>query len=306
MHLAYFDETGTDGHSPVAMFGALIVPTGKFGRLSALHDTAIQQVIPYDRRNQFDEFHASELYKGGGIFKEIDEERRFTAIRVLLGTLRMEDLTFVYSAIDRKEVANSPFGIAKPIHAAFHMCLLGVEDWATARHPRHGDAVGGAKLIDWNDTFLCILDDCSDRELKKEYKTTYRRLRNKYPFANVAENRLWHAHDDMFFADSADCLGVQVADLCNYFVRMHIEAIPEPQNFYRLISERVICAKPEPEWSQFKRMFRDDKGLGYGENTRVSEVRPDNADNTSRRSEGSKSSNGSGETSKRGEAEGQE
>ena len=49
MHLAYLDETGTDGYSPIVMYGALIVPVGKFGYLSGLHSAAIQQIIPIDR-----------------------------------------------------------------------------------------------------------------------------------------------------------------------------------------------------------------------------------------------------------------
>jgi Protein of unknown function (DUF3800) len=254
VHLAYFDETGTDGHSSVAMFGALIVPAGKFGYLSSLHDVAIRQILPSDKVDDFNEFHAGDLYRGDGVFAEIDEEKRFNAIRVLLATMRSENLAFIYSATDRKQVANSPFGVVRPIHAAFHMCLLGVEIWARARHlPASG---GKGVRIDWGDTYLCILDDCNDKNLKSEYRSTYRRLRTKHPYANVDKTRLWHAHDDMFFADSTDCVGVQVADLCCYFVRMHLEGIPDKGDFFQLIAPQVVCSKPEPEWSQFGHLFR--------------------------------------------------
>lgn len=257
MHLAYLDETGTDGHSSVAMFGALIVPAGKFGYLSGLHETAIQQILPIEKIDDFEEFHAGALYHGKPPFDGIDETKRFTAITVLMSAVRTEELPLVYAAVDRKEVARSPFGVMKPLHAAFHMCLLGVEDWATANHPnQHRD---GTKVIDWNDTFLCILDDCNDKVLKADYKRTYRSLRTKHPFVPKTKNRLWHAHDDMFFADSTDCLGVQIADLCNYFVRLHLEGVDEPQNFYQMISEQVICSKPEPEWSQYGHLFRAHK-----------------------------------------------
>ena len=117
-------------------------------------------------------------------------------------------------------------------------------------------------MIDWNDTYLCILDDpIKDKDLKADYRNTYRRLRNKHPFANVTQNRLWHAHDDMFFADSTDCLGVQVADLCAYFVRLHLEGTPEPENFYDIIAPQVICSKPEPEWGQFGHLFREHQSV---------------------------------------------
>jgi hypothetical protein len=256
VHLAYLDETGTSGHSSVAMFGALIVPAGKFGYISSLHETAIQQILPTERATEFKEFHACHLYKGTEVFAGIEETKRFTAIQVLLQAVGSENLPFVYAAVDRKKMASSPFSIMKPLHAAFHMCLLGIENWARANHS-FGRDVNAGVLLNWEDTYLCILDDCSDKALKADYKSTYRSLRTKRPFFEIARNRLWHAHDDMFFADSSDCLGIQISDLCNYFVRMHLEGIAEPQNFYQMISKQAICAKPEPEWSQYGHLFHN-------------------------------------------------
>jgi len=252
VHLAYLDETGTDGYSPIVMYGALIVPVGKFGYLSGLHSAAIQQIIPIDRMDEFTGFHACELYRGTGVFKGIDEEKRFTAIKVLLSAVRMSDLRFIYAAADRKQFASSPFGSGKPLISAFHMCLLGIEDWATANHPQRPDA----KRIDWNDVCLYVLDDCDDQELKKQLRRTYHMLRVKHPFVPPYQNRLWHAHDALFFADSKDCLGIQTVDLCNYFVRMHLAEEAEPHNFYEIFAGQVLCAKPEPEWTQYGRMFR--------------------------------------------------
>ena len=235
------------------MFGALIVPVGRFGYLSALHSTAIQQILPLERIDEFKEFHASELYKGTNAFEGIDQRKRFTAIQVLLSAVKMEKLPFIYAAIDRKKFTNSPFGTGRPLHTAFHMCLLGIEDWATANHPNYSG--GKTKQIDWNDTYLCILDDCDSKAVKDEFRKTYCTLRSKRLFIPPHENRLWHAHDDLFFADSKDCLGIQIVDLCNYFVRRHLAGDPEPDNFYKLFADQIICAKPEPETTSYRDIF---------------------------------------------------
>jgi len=253
VHLAYIDESGTDGHSPIVMCGALIVPTGTFGRLEIMHSNAIGQILPNDRFDEFTEFHASELYHGKGVFEDVGEDKRYTAIQVLLSAVRLDRLPFIYAAVDRQKFMASPFGSGRPLLAAFHMCLLGVEDWATANHPSRP----GAKQLDWKDTCLYIMDDCDEKPLKEQFRKTYRTLRLKHPFASSQGNRLWHAHDDMFFGDSKDCLGIQTVDLCNYFVRLHLTGEPESQNFYQIFSEQVICAKPDPEWPLYGDLFRE-------------------------------------------------
>jgi len=77
----------------------------------------------------------------------------------------------------------------------------------------------------------------------------------------------------MFFANSTDSLGLQIADLCNYFVRGHLEDIAEKDGvlrleglakknaFYELIAPRVICAKPSPEWQQHGHLFRNHEDI---------------------------------------------
>jgi hypothetical protein len=257
VHLAYLDESGTDGHSPVVLFGALVIPTGQFSPVEILHSAAIQQILPIERIDEFKEFHACDLYQGNHPFDGFDETKRFTAIQVLLTAVKVHKLPYIYAAVDRKKYSNSPFGSGKPLNAAFHMCLLGVEDWATANHPNYpGPGGGKVKQLDWKDTCLYILDDCADRSQKEQFRSTYRTLRTKHPWVPPYENRLWHAHDNMFFADSKDCAGIQIVDLCNYFVKRHLAGESDPQNFYQMFSEQVICAKPEPEWTHYGELYR--------------------------------------------------
>lgn len=259
MHLVYLDEAGIDGRSVSRTFGALIVPVGKFGRASMLHETAIQQIIPAASKNEFKEFHGCDLYKGNPPFDKIDQDRRFTAIKVLLSSLRSEDLTFVYSSVNDQEFQKSlPGSIPMAaLHFAFQMCLCGIENWARMRHTPGRDPNQGA-VINWDDSFLCISDESNNSAEKDALKAVYRKLRKKRPFHDFQNiNRLWHGHDGMFFADSVDSVGIQIADLCTYFVQRKLEGREEKENFIDLFSDRIICAKPEPEWTEYKHLLRE-------------------------------------------------
>lgn len=103
---------------------------------------------------------------------------------------------------------------------------------------------------------LFIVDDNrTNKDLKAKLLKSYRALRDKRPYLLGHKNRLWHAHDEMFFADSKESVGIQMADLCNYFMWMHLEKNPEPQNFLGIFAEKAVAARPEPEWSQYGNLF---------------------------------------------------
>jgi len=251
VHLAYLDESGTDGHSPYVIFGAVVVPPGAFGRMEQFHDIAIQQLLQGEEVEKFTEFHASELYLGKGAFESVEEEKRFDAIRVLLTALESEGLSYIYGAVDRRKLAKSLVGTARPLDMAFRLCVLGIEDWARNQHPQYP----GAIQLDFKDQYLLILDDNEQDkgELKRQLRATYRLLRWAHPYSRPkTETRLWHAHDDLYFGDSRDSVGIQMADLCNYFMSLHLQKIEGSEEFYEIFVGKTICAKPEPEWSEFR------------------------------------------------------
>jgi hypothetical protein len=253
MHLAYIDDAGTSKDSPIAMFGAVIVPFGRFGHLEGLHSAAIQQILPLDRiEEHFEEFHADELYWGRGAFEGIEEAKRFDAIRVLLTAVKLDNLPYIYAAVDRSKLAKSPMASANPMDVAFRVCALGVEEWARSMHPQHP----GAVQIDYRDSYLFIVDDTNDGNLKKQLRTSYRALRSARPLIPPHENRLWHAHDDMYFGDSRDSIGIQMADLCNYFMWRRLMNKDGSEEFYNMFAEQAICATPEPEWSRYRDLFK--------------------------------------------------
>jgi len=164
--------------------------------------------------------------------------------------MRDENLPYIYGAVDRKKLELSLVGSARPLDMAFRLCALGVEDWARYQHPQ--DQFGVIN-IDFKDQYLLILDDHpKNPEIKKQLYASYRSLRAAHPWSRHTENRLWHAHDDMYFGDSRYSVGIQMADLCNYFMMLHLRNDDEGGEFYEMFAGQAIAAKPEPYWSQFR------------------------------------------------------
>ncbi|MFZ1009750.1 MAG: hypothetical protein WAN65_23125, partial [Candidatus Sulfotelmatobacter sp.] len=199
MHLAYLDDSQQQGS--LAMFGAIVIPHGEFGWAERMHSIAVEQLFPADEvEEKFQEFHAYELFKGEGAFKGIAKAKRFDAITVLLMALRHYRLPFIYAAINEKKLAKSAlpqglFETAHPLIPAFKLCLLGIEKWAQSQH----DHLAGSVRIDYSDQYLLIVDETKDQELKKRLRNSYRLLRAARPYVVKAPNRLWHAHDAMYF-----------------------------------------------------------------------------------------------------------
>jgi hypothetical protein len=167
----------------------------------------------------------------------------------------MERFPYIYAAIDKEKLKKSPMGSANPLDVAFRFCALGIEDWARSMH----SCRPGELRIEYRNMCLFIFDDTEDKPLKNQLRNSYRSLRNPRPFNPPHNNRLWHAHDDMYFGDSRDSVGIQMVDLCNFFMWRHLMKKPTiGEDFYYMFKNQAICAKPNPEWSIYKDLFVED------------------------------------------------
>jgi len=208
-------------------------------------------LFPGDSVSTFQEFHARHLFLGEKAFESIPELDRHTAIRVLLGAVRDYKLPFIYGAVDKRELGKSIFATSESRDVAFQVCILGVEEWARVRNT--GDVDTGQRLK-LGDLILLIVDDSeSELELKKQLKASFRKLRTKVTgVRSLPQMRIFNFHDAMYFGDSRDSLGIQMADLCGYFMSRHLRG-PDPKGaeFFDLIKDQAICARPMPEAQMF-------------------------------------------------------
>lgn len=124
VYFVYFDDGGKDD---IVIFGGIIVDHKTFNILEHEIAVVINRLIPEDQIDSFTEFHASELYRGLGVFENIDETQRHEAFRQILDCPRRYDCPYVYSAIQRRQLQKSVVSSAHPLDIGFKMCALAVE-----------------------------------------------------------------------------------------------------------------------------------------------------------------------------------
>lgn len=235
MYLTYLDDSGVRQKDIVwQLLSAVIIDDRIFRDIEVLMGVCVEDLIPADRLEDFHEFHASELYRGSGIFDGIPEEKRFHVIHRLLTLVRDYKLPIVYGAVDVQRLRKKYYASAVPADIAFRICAIGIEDWISKQKP--DDQLG-----------IIILDNC-DKADKDTIKKSFRQLRKKLQPPHWTPGQLWHVLDDMFFGDSKDSVGIQLADVCSYFIAKHLQGGDEvAEGFYQTISDYIVHSKIEPE-----------------------------------------------------------
>jgi hypothetical protein len=236
MYLAYTDDGGTrDKKAAYQVVCTLIAKDKSIRYLEALAGLLAFDLVPESKKNQFEEFHAWELYGGYGVFDGVDQAHRFQTIEVFLRTLSDEKLSIVYGAVDKSKLAQTLYATADPIAICFQVCMNGTEQWIAKS--------------DNEELGLLIVDDFeSNKEIKKTLRQAFREFRTKLRSVIIPVGQPWHLHDDMYFGSSTDSVGIQLADLCCFFIRKHHEGRdPVAETFYQMIRDRIVFSRVLPQ-----------------------------------------------------------
>jgi hypothetical protein len=120
--LAYLDDSGIRPKDKrFEVISAVAMEDQCFGPAEFLSSFAIESLMPEDRREEFEEFHALELYNGRGVFEGIDMEERYGAIKHMLSLLSALGMSVSYGAVDIAFLKSHAFGSANPKDVAFRM-----------------------------------------------------------------------------------------------------------------------------------------------------------------------------------------
>jgi Protein of unknown function (DUF3800) len=243
VHLAYLDDSDTKQKSiKIQVMSGVIIRDASFKMYDIAMRTIRDKLVPQDKLDQFAEFHAAELYGGYGVFEGIDQDVRFDAVRRLLGLLNVDNTAVVYGAVDIAETKRQVFGSADPLDVAFRICFQEINEWIVKEiFTTSGDSED-EQIEKWmSGLVLLIVDDC-EKKHREMLQNSFRNLR--HPLPSVRKNksvgeRFVHFHDDVFFGDSRYSVGIQIADLCSYFIARHLQGDEEIAPFYNLILPHI-------------------------------------------------------------------
>ena len=249
MYLAYLDDSDTRAKNQQwQVLTAVLVSDHTFSALEGFTSFVIADLLPESQMSTFEEFHACELYGGYGTFKEITQDRRFKAIEGLLGLIASLGARISYGAVNLEWLNRQPFASANPLDISFRLCAQGIEDWLQKRD---------IELIHAQDTLggnmaLFIADD-GDRKNKSVLQDSFRSMRCRVRTPLIEASNLAHVHDDMYFGDSKYSIGIQLADLCSYFIARHLcgDQVTEP--FFKMIEPQIVSGRRQEQQWESKR-----------------------------------------------------
>ncbi len=238
VYLAYLDDSGTkQKNRKFQVLAAVLIKDNIFREVEAMMGMAADGLVPEDKLEKFEEFHAFELYGGYGVFDGIDQTKRFGRITAMLEWIQRNNLPICYGAVNIPQLQEEVYGSANPVDIAFRLCATGINSWLMKAERKQDD-----------EDFTLFIADESDSQTKNTLRQTFRQLRKHVRPPTWTFGKLWHVHDDMYFGSSKDSVGIQIADLCAYFIAKHLEGTdPAAEGFYEIIKDQIVHCKVVPE-----------------------------------------------------------
>jgi hypothetical protein len=212
---------------------AIILEDETFASLEFIHGAAVEAIVPPERLDKFEEFHAWELYGGYGVFDGVEQVKRFFLIESLLKIISEFKVSIVYGAVHKAKMEELIYGSADPVDICFRVCVKGVQDWIR-------------QLADL-DIALLIVDDWEQKDIKRTIRKSFRQMRKHSRAPQYEKKQAWLLHDDMYFGDSKDSIGLQLADLCGYIIGKHLKGDVAAGAFYEIIKGNIFYSQVEPK-----------------------------------------------------------
>lgn len=230
MYLAYLDDSVTKQNGTRFLVLTAVLIQDRHFHNAEVHAGIVAQGLNADAGvANFEEFKACELFGGYGPFEKVDTAIRHHVLEWLLGLVPHFQMPVIYSAVDQDRLSTKSYASASPLDMAFRNCMFAIES--------HMQKTSSDDLV------LLISDEFKkDRSI---LKSSFKSIRGQQP--SLEAGKCGHFHDDMYFGDSKDSIGIQLADVCGYFIAKHLEGHASGEGFYQIFKNQIAYCKIEPD-----------------------------------------------------------
>ena len=236
VYLAFLDDSGThpDKKTKYQVMAGAIIEGWEFRNLEFAMGVVVSEILNDDMKEKFEEFHAWELFNGEGVFAGVDQLIRLEAVDNILYQVAQHKVPIVCGAVNLDKLAEKMYSSASPLDICFRLCVQGIESWA-AESIRLPAATKSQEAQDAQPLVVLICDDFKQKEVKDRIKKSFQQLRSKVRPPDFDSGKTRYLHDDLYFGSSKDSIGIQIADLCAYVIRRHLEGDPNVTGLYGII-----------------------------------------------------------------------
>lgn len=240
VYIGYVDDAGSTGtqlEDCQALFqvvGGPIVDVDLYTGIEDILAMHMQGIVPENEWDAF-EFHSCDMFHAQGPFAKLGQEKCRQLLQGAMEVISVLDCPILYGAVDKVKLKHQLYRSANPIDIAFRLYLESLEKWFDAKSSAEAKIGQG----------MLILDQ-SRKDIRHFIEATFREKRKRPKPQEDRRGISLYLLDDVYFGDSKNSVGVQMADICVYFISRHLSGKADSEGFYNIIRDRIYQPKVFP------------------------------------------------------------
>ena len=148
-----------------------------------------------------------------------------------------KEIPILYGAVDKTKLKGEIYRNTNPVDMGFRLYLDSLDQWFQS--PSDEVFAEPTNSLPAFSQAIIVLDG-SRKDIRTTIEKASRQTCKKDKPGQGAPGVGVHVFDDIFFADSKNSIGMQIADICMYFVARHLMQKPDSEGFYNIISDQIF------------------------------------------------------------------
>jgi hypothetical protein len=249
MYIGYIDDSGSTGtnlddpHAPFQVIGGPIIRDRAYSGIELTLSSLVERLVPEDQWDSF-EFHAADLFYAREPFDKIGREKCRELMAQALAWIEKFKVPIIYGAVDKAKLRSQIYRTANPVDIAFELYLGSIWKWFDKIYRHEKESPTGILICD--DAGKRKADDEGRRrDMRGIIERAFRRNRTKPRGASTSGISMF-LFDDIYFGNSRTSVGIQLADICVYFIARHLAQSAESEVFYGIIKDQIFESEVFP------------------------------------------------------------